>query len=115
MDFDDKITRCSLIAGLIAADDVVTSEEQEFLDRAMDRIGLSEEQRSHVLGDVDTMDASFMAATLPAEDKRGMLEQLVEAAMADGVFHPSEERYIRRMAEAMRLSDEVDALLERVR
>jgi len=113
MAVDESVARCSLIAGLIAADDVVTQEEAEFLARAMDRMGLTTDQRSAVLGDVDTMDASFMAATLPPEEKRALLDDLVQAAMADGHLHPSEEQYIRRMAMAMRIAGEVDAYLRR--
>ena len=106
MDENAKLARCHLIAGVIAADDIVTSEERGYLDRIMAHLGLDEAQRQEVLDEVDTPDASFEAATLPYDDRREILDDLVTAAMVDGHFHPAEEEYILRVAKAMRMEDD---------
>ena len=67
----------------------------------------------HLSSGIGQITLSGGATTLPPEEKRALLDDLVQAAMADGHLHPSEEQYIRRMAMAMRIAGEVDAYLRR--
>ena len=98
---EPKTAWCSLIAGLIVADDVVAPEEQLFLDRTMRRLGLSEEERTAVYRTVDVAEAERSASQLTLAQRRGLLDDLVTAAMVDGNFHPAEEQYILRVARAL--------------
>ena len=110
MDDNERVTRCRLIAGLLVADDWFDDSEQAFLDRTMDRMGLSEEERKEALRVLDADEAEAAVRTLSDEARRELLSDLVAAADADGVVDEAETEYLQRIAAAMGLSDaDIDA------
>ena len=45
---NERVARCHLIASVLAADGIMTPGEQEFLQRTMDRLELTELEREAV-------------------------------------------------------------------
>jgi len=95
--------RCRLIAGLILADDNVRFEERLFLERAVSRLGLSDEERKEALSELDTEGAAAAAAGLPEAERRAIMSDLATAAAIDGDLHEAEERYLRKVATSLGL------------
>jgi len=107
LDAQVKAAYCRLIASLVAADEVVTEEEERFLKRTIERLGLSDEDLTAALQVVDTDEAAATLAELPEVARRAIVQQLVDAAYADGHYHPAESANIARVAEVLGLSGDV--------
>ncbi len=107
LDLEAKAARCRLLVSLVAADDVVTVEEQRFLERTLQHLGMSEDDFTAAMQVVDAERASAVAAGLPAEERRTVLQELIDAAHADGHLHSAESAFIERVADALGLADAV--------
>ena len=103
---DERVARCRLVAGLIAADGQFRPEERFFLERTMRRFGLSEAEQEEALEGLTSDDAAEVAARLPEADRRALMTDLATAAAVDGHLHTAEEQFLERVAEAMGLESE---------
>lgn len=95
MELGHKKTYCRVVARLLVEDEEVTDAEHDFLERLMDRFGLSEEDKHEVVEQVDTRGAvADEIRKLPADDRQALLLELRNAAMADDAFGERERALI---------------------
>ena len=94
LDREDQLVFLSLARSMIAADGVVTSEEQQMLDDAVEEMGLEEgapiEQR--------TVEDACAAITSPSAQAFTLLE-LVSFALVDGDYAEHEKALFRQVSE----------------
>ncbi len=92
-----------LIAKVLAADGMITGEERDFLELAMDALGLDPQERA----DVRRLDgwerAEPIIRALSIDDKRALMDGLVDAVLADGKVSPPEMDTIERLSRALGL------------
>jgi uncharacterized tellurite resistance protein B-like protein len=102
---DDRVARCHLLAEVLAADGIMTDDERALLEKHMANHELSEAEKN-AIRNFEGTDAAI--ATLrqraPAE-RREIVDELVEAALADGKLTPNETAAVKRLAAALGLDD----------
>lgn len=104
MDLATRHQVCRLIAGIVVSDDDLDEREEAFLDRLIDRFGLSAEGRQAVFPIVDKSEATAAMRELPKDVQQRAYELLLEAAAADGKIVPEERAYLVAVGEALALS-----------
>jgi uncharacterized tellurite resistance protein B-like protein len=109
---DDRRKVIELIETMICADGVVTDEERQFLQRVVERFGLSAEERADRLVQSDPGRATRTLRELPDELKLRVMALLVDAAVVDGTVAPEERALL--LASAASLGIEACALEERI-
>lgn len=94
---------CLLVAKVLAADGMMAAAEKDFLRSTMDSLGLGEDEQRRVL-DLEGLDrAESVLRARPVEERRALLDRLLEAALADGRLSPHETEAVRAVTEALRL------------
>lgn len=112
MDINDRVARCRLIASIIVADDEVTEEELAFLEKAMQRLGLTEQDKAKAMVLFDESEAKAALSALGRDDRLAFLKEMADAAWVDNNLDEYEVERIQELASAMNLSQEdIDAAL----
>ena len=112
MDIEERAKVCDLIEAVIAADGVIADEERDFLQRVVDRFGLSEADRADRVVMSDLGRATSTLRTLGSDVQTRVMALLVEAAVVDGRVVPEERALL--LAAAATLGIEASALEERI-
>jgi uncharacterized tellurite resistance protein B-like protein len=95
---NEKVAKCLLIAKVLVADGIMTDDERSFLEGVMAAEGLDADERRQVT-ELDGWDeAERLVRTLPLERRRALIEQLVDAASADGRLSAHELATIRQLS-----------------
>jgi uncharacterized tellurite resistance protein B-like protein len=93
-----KVAKCLLVAKVLVADGIMTDDERAFLETLMMAYGLDDEERRRVT-ELDGWDeAEQLLRALPLEQRLGLIEQLVDAAAADGRLSANELAAIQQAA-----------------
>jgi uncharacterized tellurite resistance protein B-like protein len=102
---DDRVARCHLLAEVLAADGIMTDDERALLEKHMANHELSDEEK-HAIRNFEGTDAAIalLRERAPAE-RREIVDELVEAALADGKLSPKETTTVKRLAAALGLED----------
>jgi tellurite resistance protein len=100
---DERVARCMLIAKVLASDGIMTAEEREFLETAMEALGLDPVERDRVRNFDGWDEAEPIVAALSVEEKRALMDGLVSAVLADGRVSPHEMETIERLSRALGL------------
>jgi uncharacterized tellurite resistance protein B-like protein len=95
---DVREARCHLIAEVLSADGRMTDEERALLDIHVARAELSEEQSDRVRHFEGASGAALALRALPEEERRVIVDELVEAALADGKLTANETAAVKRIA-----------------
>ncbi|MBS1118989.1 MAG: hypothetical protein H6Q90_1217 [Deltaproteobacteria bacterium] len=96
-----KVAKCLVVSKVLIADGIITDEEREFLATVMQTFGLTEDERRSVI-DLEGLDeADAIVRGLPIEDRRQLLETLVDASSADGRLSAHELAAIKRVSAAL--------------
>lgn len=93
---------CQVVATLIIADAAVTDAERGFLERLMDRLGLSPEDKSSVINSVnigDSVEDKVLALPLPIRAQ--LLTELEAVAAVDEHIDAREARIIETVRAAL--------------
>lgn len=97
-----RVTRacahCHLLAAVFAADGTMGEVERALLERALERFGLSDEERDQVRHFEGAAQAAAVLREAPEEERRQLIDELVEAAISDGRLTPGETATVRRIA-----------------
>ncbi|HEY0478124.1 MAG TPA: TerB family tellurite resistance protein [Kofleriaceae bacterium] len=95
---NEKVAKCLLVAKVLVADGIMTDDERHFLDAVMAAEGLDAAER-HRVTELDGWDeAERLVRGLPIEQRRALIEQLVDAASADGRLSAHELATIRALS-----------------
>ncbi len=98
---NERTATCLLVARVLAADGFVTSDERAILVSTMDRLGLDDAER-RIVSDMDRMEeAEAFARSLPQAARQALIDQLVEAALADGKLSPLETKVVAEISAAI--------------
>jgi uncharacterized tellurite resistance protein B-like protein len=95
---NEKVAKCLLVAKVLVADGIMTDDERSFLDSVMATAGLDADERRRVT-ELDGWDeAERLVLALPLEARRALVEQLVDAAAADGHLSAHELATIKQLS-----------------
>lgn len=100
---EERLARCLLIAKVLAADGIMTESEREFLESAMETLGLSDEQRAQVRDLEGWDEAEPVVAAMSLDSKRELMDELVRAVLADNKVSPHEMAVIEKLSGALGL------------
>lgn len=101
---NEKVAKCLLVSKVLVADGMMTDDERSFLDAMMDGLALDADERRQVIELEGWDQAESFLRGLSVDQRRAMLEQLVDAASADGRLSGKEMATIQRVAAALDLS-----------
>jgi uncharacterized tellurite resistance protein B-like protein len=94
---NEKVAKCLLVSKVLVADGMMTDDERAFLAAMMAAEGLDAEERRRVIELEGWDDAERLVRALPIEQRRALVEQLVDAAAADGRLSANELATIRQL------------------
>jgi uncharacterized tellurite resistance protein B-like protein len=117
MDVEQRMRICHLIEGLIAADGVITPEEQDFMRRIVQRFDVPYPvAEAGPISDrppvSDPGRAAALLRELDADVRLRVMALLVDSAVSDGVVHPQERAML--LVAAAALDVDAAALEERI-
>lgn len=95
---EPRIAKSLLLSKVLAADGIMTENERAFLDSAMKKLGVKDEERRGILDLEGWDEAEASLKQLPLEEKREIVSQLVDAASADGRLSPLEMAMVKRIS-----------------
>lgn len=102
---EPRIAKSLLLTKVLAADGIMTENERAFLERAMKKLGVKDEERRGIL-DLEGWDDAEGALLGASEDeKRDIVSSLVDAASADGRLSPLEAAMVKRISKALGIED----------
>jgi uncharacterized tellurite resistance protein B-like protein len=93
-----KVAKCLLVSKVLVADGMMTDEERAFLDTMMMACGLDDDEQRRVVDLEGWDEAEPLLRGLPLEQRRALIEQMVDAASADGRLSAHELAVIKRAA-----------------
>jgi uncharacterized tellurite resistance protein B-like protein len=96
-----KVAKCLLVSKVLVADGMMTDEERAFLETMMTAQGLDADERRRVIDLEGWDDAEPLVRGLSLEERQQLVEQLVDAASADGRLSPNELATIKRVSAAL--------------
>jgi uncharacterized tellurite resistance protein B-like protein len=98
-----NVAKCLVVSKVLVADGMMADEEKQFLDDMMKSHDLTDDERRlvHDLDGIDEADA--LVKTLPIDERREIVSQLVDAASADGKMSPHEMEVVKRVTKALGL------------
>ncbi len=100
---DNRVARCHLLAEVLAADGIMTESERALLERHLAEHELSDDERRQVREFEGADQAAAALRDRPAAERQEIVDQLVEAALADGKLTPNETAAVKRIARALGL------------
>ena len=100
---EERVAHCQLIASVLAADGMMQDDEKHFLERAMTKMGLSDEEREKVISFKDSENAAAALRGLAKEERQKIVDDLVRAALVDGKLSPHETEMVGKIREALGL------------
>jgi len=100
---NERLARSLLLAKILAADGIMTDDERDFLESAMESLELSEAERAQCRNFEGWDEAEKIVAALGMEEKRALMDQLVQAVLADGKVSPHEMTTIEKLTAALGL------------
>jgi len=102
---NERIAKCLLISKVLVADGIMTAEEKQFLKRSMDGFSLSPADQQKVI-DLDGWDdAEPIVAKLSEDEKRQLVDELVNAALIDGQLGKQELEVVKHISKALGVDD----------
>jgi len=102
---NEKVAKCLLVSKVLVADGMMTDDERGFLEAMMTAEGLDAEDRRRVIELEGWDDAERLVRELPLEQRRALVEQLVDAASADGRLSANELATIRTVTAELGIVD----------
>ena len=98
-----NVAKCLLVSKVLVADGMMSDDEREFLAGMMERLGLTADEKRSVI-ELENWDAAEPIVTkLSEEERRELVELLVDAASADGRLSPHEMATVQRVSKALGL------------
>ena len=101
---DNRIARLHLLAQVIASDGRITDEEQALIEKHMSDHELSDEEKQAVLTGRGREEALALLRERPLVERQEIIDQLIEAAYADGRVTTDEADLVERLRKALEVA-----------
>ena len=98
-----NVAKCLLVSKVLVADGMMSDSEREFLTAMMTKLGLTEDERRRVIELEGWDEAEPIIDKLSQDEKRTIVELLVDAASADGRLSPHELAAVKRVSAALKV------------
>ncbi len=98
-----NMAKCLLVSKVLVADGIMTDGERAFLHALMTRLALSPDERQQVTDLEGWDEAEPIVRSLSVDEKREIVEMLVDAASADGNLSGLELQTVKRVAAALEI------------
>jgi len=98
-----NVAKCLLVSKVLVADGMMSDEEREFLAGMMETLALTPEEQKQVINLEDWDAAEPIVTALSEDERREIVELLVDAAAADGKLSPHELATVQRVSNALGL------------
>jgi uncharacterized tellurite resistance protein B-like protein len=92
---------CRLIAGIVVSDENLSPEEDDFVNRMLERFGIPLEERDVIFPIIYSIDAAEAMKELPTEVRQEAFNLLIEAAALDGSIAPEELAYLEAVGDVV--------------
>ncbi|HEX5063942.1 MAG TPA: TerB family tellurite resistance protein [Kofleriaceae bacterium] len=99
-----NVAKCLLVSKVLVADGMMAEDEREFLANMMTKLGLSDAEKRSVIELEGLDDAEKIVDQLSEDERRAIVELLVDAASADGRLSPHELATVKRVSAALKLN-----------
>lgn len=100
------ITCVRVVSALILADEVITDEENAFIERLMDDMSFSPDERAAAAQPIDLDAGLEQVRALSTPLKKTLLETLIKASRSDGHIDNRELAFVERVAHAFGLPED---------
>lgn len=104
----EKLDMVRICFGAAFADGEVQDEEKKVLFDLAEKFGLSMAEISDIWEEFASGQKHKVVLPKSQEDREALLQGLLKVALADSEVTHSEDRFLRRLARKMNLSDEID-------
>jgi uncharacterized tellurite resistance protein B-like protein len=98
-----NVAKCLLVSKVLVADGMMSDDEKSFLTSMMTKLGLTDDEKKRVIELEDWDKAEPIVNALSEDERREILELLVDAASADGRLSPHEMATVKKVSAALRL------------
>lgn len=98
-----NVAKCLLVSKVLVADGMMSDDERAFLTNMMSKLGLTDEEKRRVIDLEDWDKAEPIVDGLPEDERREIVDMLVDAASADGRLSPHEMAAVKRVTAALKL------------
>ncbi len=95
--------KCLLVSKVLVADGMMSEDEHAFLGAMMAKLGLPEEARRRVFDLEGWEQAEAIVNELSEDERRQVVESLVDAAAADGRISGHELAVVQKVSAALKL------------
>src|SRR5262245_11946044 len=104
MAMNTNVAKCLLVSKVLVADGMMSDAEKEFLANMMTKLGLTDDERRRVIDLEGWDEAERIVNELSEDERRAIVELLVDAASADGHLSPHELATVKRVSAALKLN-----------
>ena len=98
-----NMAKCLVVSKVLVADGIMTDEERGFLAAMMDKLELTPDEQRRVIELEGLDEADRVVGALSVDERRAIVELLVDAASADGRLSPHELAVVKRVTAALGL------------
>ncbi len=98
-----NVAKCLLVSKVLVADGMMSDDERAFLDSMMKKLGLADGERKQVIELEGWDQAEPIVNKLSEDERREIVEMLVDAASADGRLSPHELTAVKKVSAALKL------------
>ena len=98
-----NVAKCLLVSKVLVADGMMSDDERSFLSSMMTKLGLSDAEKKQVIELEGWDQAEPIVSGLSEDERREIVELLVDAASADGRLSPHEMATVKKVSAALRL------------
>ena len=99
-----NVAKCLLVSKVLVADGMMSDDEREFLSSMMTQLGLTADEKQRVIDLEGWDEAEKIVNTLDEDERREILDLLMDAASADGRLSPHELATVKRVSAALKLN-----------
>ena len=103
MGMNANVAKCLLVSKVLVADGMMSDDERAFLTNMMTKLGLSDAEMKSVVELENWDQAEPIVNALSEDERRELVESLVDAASADGRLSPHEMATVKKVSAALRL------------
>lgn len=99
-----NVAKCLLVSKVLVADGMMSEDERSFLAGMMKRLGLTDDEKRKVIELEGWDEAEPIVNGLSEDERREIVNMLVDAASADGKLSPHELAAVKRVSAVLKLS-----------